>query len=256
LQDNCIYHPGTFKMIYKSNYVSGTVGNWTCCKSSNKDAPGCAKSQHKEDPNTTSILLLLNQMYNNKQQLLQQQQQQQQCQEDLSNVVPQQGILINLSDMSDGNNVNNKTDQLSEAENKKSKIKKHLVKDTDTLVGLALKYNVKVEAIKKLNRMATPDVQAYSQILIPPKNEELTEQDIKDAQLEEPDIKVTEEEKVLRQRRTLQMFRNKTGATFEEALYYVTLHGYSVTEAFKEYEEDVAWEKAHKASFSTSLGSF
>jgi len=84
----------------------------------------------------------------------------------------------------------------------------------------------------------------------------LTEQDIKDAQLEEPDVKETEEEKVLRQRRTLQMFRNKTGATFEEALYYVTLHGYSGTEAFKEYEDDIAWERAHKSSFKTSLGSF
>jgi len=241
LEDNCSYHPGSWKIIYQSNYVPGTVGNWTCCKSGNKDIPGCKKGQHKEDPQTTKIQMLLNSVYLTQQPLqfndIDQQQQ------------PMQGNLIELESTA-------LQSTLEKQEKLNSRIKKHLVRNTDTLVGLALKYSVKVDAIKRINRMPTSDVQAYSQILIPPRDEDITDEEIKLAELAKDEFREneTEEEKTLRQKRSLQLFKNKTGASLEEAMYYLSLHQYSPEKAFQEFEEDIAWEKTH--TFKTTLGNY
>jgi len=150
---------------------------------------------------------------------------------------------------------------LEKVKKQKANVKRHLVRSTDTLVGLALKYRVKVHSIIAFNRMssisggAAGSLQAYSQILIP-LSDEFTDDDVRTAheltkedfnQLEEE----TAEEKVLRQKRNLVSFRHKTGTTPEEALYYLSLRNYSLADAFKEYEEDMAWERTH--SFKSTL---
>jgi len=52
----CRFHPGNYMRGYSSPLLSGAaITYWSCCKSSNKNEPGCRQSQHKEDPQMTKI---------------------------------------------------------------------------------------------------------------------------------------------------------------------------------------------------------
>eukprot|EP01125_Pyxidicula_operculata_P005324 TRINITY_DN190_c2_g1_i1.p1 TRINITY_DN190_c2_g1~~TRINITY_DN190_c2_g1_i1.p1 ORF type:complete len:443 (+),score=165.40 TRINITY_DN190_c2_g1_i1:1360-2688(+) len=281
LLEQCRYHPGKYNTIYSSVYVSGgSVGRWSCCGKDDKEN-GCVVGPHKEDPALARVQQMIDQALaaSQSQTALKQQQ----------SSFPQIGKLIDIPLSASESTPNDVS--VPKSSKKKSKktssspssidasssstssssptppspspsggrVILHYIRDCDTLVGLSLKYRVSQATIRQLNRMKISDVQAYSRLFIP-KNEkdlpyliQLNEKQLEKESEEEvkSSEKESEEEKQLKDKRQLQKFRNKTGVSESEAKYYLSVTNSDVASAFREYQEDLEFEKKNPYRPST-----
>lgn len=109
----------------------------------------------------------------------------------------------------------------------------HYVKMSDTLYGLALKYDVTVADIKAANKMTSDNIFAYSQLIIPRKPEEV-----------EIAEEVSQEDVACKQAQMVNRFKRTQRVSNEEALYYLDICEWNYEEAVKEREEDMKFETA------------
>jgi len=108
----------------------------------------------------------------------------------------------------------------------------HIILETETLQGIALKYGVTVTEIKKLNKMTTDALHERTLLKIPVANDN-KEWQTDPAQLEE-----------LLKKRLIARFKRETKtATNEEALYYLENNSGDFVAAIREFRADEAWEK-------------
>jgi len=129
-EDSCSYHPGIYKDpggdFSMLSYVN--FKRWTCCKKETQNAEGCQKASHKEDSIITGILSNF---------------QTGDAASPSKSVTPKPKEKLKEPPPSPPPKIVLTADGFIS----------HEVQKTDTLEGLALKYNVTVPEIKKTNKM-------------------------------------------------------------------------------------------------------
>lgn len=90
---------------------------------------------------------------------------------------------------------------------------------------------LKVEEIKKANKMFSSNVQERKKLLIPGKGSG------------NPRLK-TENEVIFERRNMLKEFQRVTGTESSESRYYLEDTQYNMERALAKYQEDLAWERS------------
>jgi len=184
----CLYHPGTFR------YSEIMPAFWTCCKHG-KSSPGCKQSKHIDDENLT---VFMNEKLSTVDSHIEEK-----PKETPDTVRSTQ----NLNDI----------DMIS-----------HYVTDTDTLIGLSLRYGVTQESIRSINRMPTSDIQGYNVLIIPAREQPKDDKD----------------NRASYERHLISTLRHQVaGVSITQAKYYLTLHDWNISEAIQECKEDIEWGK-------------
>jgi hypothetical protein len=220
---SCVYHPGQYttpESIGPTLMPRATLRRWSCCKALELDTPGCRQQRHIADPVTSAILS----RFDHSAQL-------------------REGLVLHegeddhaLAPKKEERPFPSLKEDLSREtyETKEPVMVRHLVRKTDTLVGLSLRYGVKVDDIKQANKLNTNhSVFAYKYLLIPnparvPPPEESEESLPKDG----------------KQSIALAQFKAMAHCNQEEAHYYLSEHRYDLKKALDTYRQDLAWEKA------------
>jgi len=157
-------------------------------------------------------------------------------------------------EMIDPKNENNEEEEEKEKEKEKGKEKKekekeekekenpffiHVVTKTDTLVGLALRYGVSVDEIKRANFLTSGQLIWHRKNLrIPTHGRVFQPQRIA----------------VPTHREIASLFKNKTGCKdLAEAKYYLEDCEYDMETALKHFEEDKKWENENETRFHNSV---
>jgi len=112
----------------------------------------------------------------------------------------------------------------------------HRVALTDTLIGIALYYNVKIEDIQKANNLDSHQIYHHKVLLVPRP----------DAKLVRPELQPkvpTEEQIKARRERQIKLFQQQTGVTEEEAKYYMETHDFKIDHAMRALKDDEKWNK-------------
>jgi len=110
---------------------------------------------------------------------------------------------------------------------------KHEVRDTDTLPGIALKYNTTTQAIKQLNKLASDHVFTRRYLYIP-----------HDGQTPLPEQTPDEVSETTVRRRLLKDFMKASKiSSKEEAEYYLDESDWNLEMALEVYQKDIEWEK-------------
>jgi len=112
----------------------------------------------------------------------------------------------------------------------------HRVELTDTLIGIALFYQVKIEDIQRANNLDSHQIFHHKALLVPRPDRPLV-------RLEKPVVEQTEEQIKARQAKQIKLFKQMTNCGEDEARYYMELCGYNIEEAIKEWQMDTQWEK-------------
>jgi len=108
----------------------------------------------------------------------------------------------------------------------------HMVRPTDTVIGLSLKYGCTTNEIKKLNKFNRDnELYGFSQIKIPRKVNIVVEEN-----------EITEEDIELRKRQLIQRLIKNHSISQEVAKYYLEMNDYDYRKACEEYNEDLEWE--------------
>eukprot|EP00698_Gefionella_okellyi_P008548 TRINITY_DN2123_c0_g1_i1.p1 TRINITY_DN2123_c0_g1~~TRINITY_DN2123_c0_g1_i1.p1 ORF type:complete len:286 (-),score=51.52 TRINITY_DN2123_c0_g1_i1:709-1566(-) len=124
----------------------------------------------------------------------------------------------------------------------------HTVTDTDTLVGLALKYHVSTQDIRSHNKLFGDNVFSRKKLIMPTKVaparviEELAQ-----ASANARAGIVSPQERVRKQLTLIESFRITMGCTEQEAKYYMQVSNYSMDKACRLLKEDRDWEKDRRA---------
>jgi len=118
---------------------------------------------------------------------------------------------------------------------------KYVVKSTDTIVGLGLRFGVKVDEIKALNRLTNEsDIWTRRFLLLPFRVK---------AALEEPSKEEKAAQELRMRRLLLRRFMRASGCSSEpEALYYLEMSEFNYDSAIANYRDDIAWEESQPTS--------
>jgi len=119
----------------------------------------------------------------------------------------------------------------------------HYISSKDTLVGISLKYNVKVDDIKRANNLFTGSLNERETLIILgvskiPKD------------VEDPTDEMKEERE--RQRVTKRFQLATKCVSPEEAKFYLEDCAFNVDEAIKRYKEDTEWASKHPCPSSSA----
>jgi len=139
----CTHHSSPWIDLHTNG--RGRTGVWTCCKSPSRTDPGCTTSTHIEDVQTSKLLqnfhiVAVEGTRSEALELLSKEY----FQSSLNSNYQQYlnlGTLIDIQDLVPDENGNIK----------------HEVKKTDTLVGVALKYDTTVAKLKQINKLFSND---------------------------------------------------------------------------------------------------
>jgi len=225
----CFYHPGTYIAFTVEN---GRLAGWTCCRQlpgSSQDPAlsfkqlGCTqKSRHWEDRSFSAAL--------------------------------HQFPIVATSDELIGSKGKNVIQEEEEEEvklkekNKNNQEDKeeedyfiHLVKGTDTLVGLSLKYKCSIGELQKINKLSFNEQLWGKKNVYIPKSE----------QNKNVVIREDEESEGMRKRKKVREFLGKiNGKNYHvkivEAEIYLEEAGWDVEKAVEEWKEDQKWEEENK----------
>jgi len=121
---------------------------------------------------------------------------------------------------------------------------KHFIVFTDNLQGIALKYHVKVDDIKVINKLIK-DEDLYTRVTlyVPYHGQKIQQLDDK-----QKEHYVQQMKKRLANR----FMMNTNCSCMEEAAFYLESNKYEYPEAIKTYQEDLHWETLHKLPQSKS----
>jgi len=106
----------------------------------------------------------------------------------------------------------------------------HEVQLTDTLVGIAFYYKVKIEDIQKANNLDSHQIYHHKTLLIPKAGSPVR-----------PSIPETEDQIKARRNKQVKLFAQRTSSTLDEARYYMETCDFDLEEAIKEWEIDSEW---------------
>jgi len=116
---------------------------------------------------------------------------------------------------------------------------KHHVRGTDTLQGLALKYNSTIDRLKKANKIFSGDQICLKYVYIPSKLSKIEDSPV---YLRKPKPKTTPNIERLADR-----FMTETQCTLDEAVYYITNTDGNYEVSLNQYHQDLAWSKKSKS---------
>eukprot|EP01103_Thecamoeba_quadrilineata_P004869 TRINITY_DN14747_c0_g1_i1.p1 TRINITY_DN14747_c0_g1~~TRINITY_DN14747_c0_g1_i1.p1 ORF type:complete len:276 (+),score=40.74 TRINITY_DN14747_c0_g1_i1:89-916(+) len=200
---DCVYHPGQFlpEGTTGVNYLIG----WTCCHEPTMSGTGCVKAQHKQDYVINAIL---------------------------DRYFP--------PTTTDGNQTPTYSPPQQTASPKKKPMEwsspdpnqnyiEHKVLSTDTFIGLALKYNTTVDAIKRANKLYSNSLPLIQNLKIPLKGPAV-------------EHKPRAEDPAVVQRELVRQFVKKNQCSQSEARYYLEEAEWKVEPANLAYEADSKWE--------------
>lgn len=125
---------------------------------------------------------------------------------------------------------------------------KHYVVHTDTIGGLSIKYGVKVEDIKSVNKLVKEqDMWSKHFVLIPYHGQRVMEMNQEEKEKLRNDMR----------RRMIVRFRKATKCRCDsEAVYYLEDSLFDLAVAIRRFEEDLTWERETKlpsSSFSVKV---
>jgi len=181
---SCKYHRGRFTDRALSSSASGIKQKtWTCCKGEFEYTEGCTLGNHLEDHATTAILntFKFGDVPPAEPKPPKKPVQQNYIVEDLITLPedddkPPMSPSSSPTPMSPNQSTETTTTTTSESTpptKRKAvltpfgKAFHHTVEKTDTLQGVALRYNVKVEDLKKMNKLSNSSIFSYKQLLVP-----------------------------------------------------------------------------------------
>jgi len=231
---NCRYHPGTFEEF--TIITQGAAIGWSCCRhlpeskevspgvrlapvlnpaAMKRSCPGCLwKERHLEDVQYSRMTAAF----------------------PFDKEAAKGAKLFNPNVSQPGNesqidsNTPEKMENVEPDQNKGDFIV-HNVQEGDTLAGLALKYDVSKEEIRRLNKLPTEELRHLKRLCIPLKGRVVNVSQL------------PQEETISWKKKS---FKQKTGASNEEIDIYLSEHNGNVTEAIKAYMDDLEWEKREK----------
>lgn len=208
----CVYHPAPWIDLHVPGKGTERIGVWTCCKEPLKKAPGCTKGVHVEDTATTNHL--------------------QQFEIIAVKGTREEAIDVLNKEYFKDSVLNTKffdTKQpmgyLNEQTPDENGFIKHEVLKTDTIAGIALKYDTTTTKLKQINRLFTNDeIYKLKHILVPA--------------VPNPNLPPSPHfsntwyiEKLVR----------TTGACPEEARFYLEDNHWDVVLARESREKDITW---------------
>jgi len=209
--DSCVYHSGVY-MVAEPTPMLITTGKWSCCKKLQRGDVGCKRTAHEENYDTTTML---NTFANSSYYLSTARPQREKIEEPQ----PAPVIVVDIPDVElEGGYI------------------QHYVKTTDTLQGLALKYNSTVDRIKKANAIfhSTHIHQKY--IYIPSSDSKIE----LSPQFTQKTAKPPSKNKLAKK------LMIAVGCEREEALYYVDIANSDYNLALEKFHEDEKWAKSVK----------
>lgn len=246
----CKYHPAPYKSPEGVAPIMMKMTNglrWGCCKEWDKDAPGCKIGRHVLDKKTEAILNTFDKNMKIKESGFNAKN---------SNASSQKkDLLIEFDD--DNVDLDNDESDISQSklvreqmlgDTKKSQednsvmgdetVVKHLVCAEDTLSGIALKYGVTVDVIRKANQLATESVFEHKYLDIPNPTKIPTKEE-----LEQRLMPKSGRNQIIQKR-----FMRMAGCEEPEAKYYLMETDYDLNKALQLRKEDVEWEKSYLSS--------
>jgi len=195
----------------------GSQGKWTCCGNTTNDSVGCKTGSHKEDVTTTNLLNRFNRPDSN------------------TDLAPRPIGISTRSQQSEPEKTEEMVDE-ARFKNIDGKLHfRHPVVSTDTLAGIALKYNTKAAYIKQLNKLFD-DKHLYSKshVFVPWPSQTLSEAAI-------IETKALEEKRL--QQTLIKKFQRENGAGKEEASFYLEEVNFDYAKAVEQYKEDFQSQK-------------
>jgi len=145
----CRYHRGKFQA--SATFTAfGSLKRWSCCLKEEESGEGCTFGWHKEDSRVTGILKTFDAVEDN-------------SEEDK----PEPATLKKDTNFDASPNKQNQGDKIEKRESRKTEVQHEVSKD-DTLLGLAVKYNVSVAAIKRANKLFGDQIFGRKVLKIPP----------------------------------------------------------------------------------------
>jgi len=222
---NCNYHPGVW--TEPNSVLQGVLVGWSCCHISGYDVYQpvvnqaaliegcigcCVADSHEEDEQYKSTMARFP--------------------FDAYSVLSTTAAATNL----DSAPLNNpKRDSVDDADanalTADKNFYRHKILEGETLIGIALKYDISVSQLKRINRLGTDQIFPLKELLIP------VDKAAHKSPTENPaNVKAL----------AVSTFKNKAGCSLEEATFYMESADFDVAAALKEFEQDVKWEVENK----------
>lgn len=244
---SCRSHCGIYREVFTMNIVSGAfIKKWSCCRSDSPNGEGCVVGKHIEDQKTSSILSQFDQTAYPT--------------ETPTENVPTGATLTNSTSTlsSSGKRSNSSglslkfspTNQLGdgvEFENDQYKQMKdgtiyfkYSILHTDTLVGVALKFKLKLETLKSINSIQN-DAEIYSRLFLYIPWEKET-----------PFMDQTENlksQEVTRRKHLVSKFMRVHNIPESEAHCYLSENNFDVEKAALALKEDLDWENTQPVRY-------
>lgn len=252
---DCVHHSGTYVVIpswpRNAAPISGTHLGWSCCFNKDAEAPGCTRGPHVRD---TTLDAALRQFSPTRPGV---------------GDIPQAPVLASADAAAAPERRERAASvpvptgstglppaRVSTTDAAEGDCVLHTVGPLDTLVGLALRYRCTVESILRVNGLAGPHAFATRKTLLMPCDQGY----IPDMQAVSPPIGGAALERTLALRKLRSEARLKLGegiSQHEAALYLdATPMGLDWMAAFKELEDDVAWERSQGTNRAFALRRF
>jgi len=234
--------------------LAGRINSWSCCKADEKDARGCkTSSSHIECEATSATLLQIESMGSFAKPISTQQKARQFESNKLYPTIdvekeeyidPSIDLTINLKSFriqpdpvtfEEGKNFLDPDAQLV-TENGQQYIK-HIIKYTDTLRGLSLKYKVTPDEIKSANRITKDeDIWSHHVILVPYNGQLLRELNNDEKEKYRDEMR----------KRLVRRLMKTAKCTEAEAVYYLQINAFNLDNAVEEFKADIEWESQNQ----------
>jgi LysM repeat protein len=215
----CAHHPGTFR--------DGKLAFWDCCKALFSSAPPCTRVPHREAEFASDQLrkyLYMTAQNEHKR-------------------------TVNASMMPGAidTTLGPTKKRIVKADNMpKDGVVIHTILPTDTLEGVALKYDISKAELFKANRgLSASSFPAFRKIVVP----------VGDAEVLLETGLSAEQKKALEEERLRCKFAKQFRVSSEEAAAYLSSHNYDYELASKDYAEDMAFESSMTAAPSVIFSS-
>jgi hypothetical protein len=244
---DCVHHSGTFVVVpswpRNAAPISGTQLGWSCCFSKDAQAPGCTCGPHIRDNTLDAALRQFSPTRPGVGEIPEIPQAPPVASVDASPERRERAASLPMPTGSTGLPPS-RVSTTESGDGAEGDCVLHTVGALDTLVGLALRYRCTVESILRVNGLAGPHAFATRKTLLMPCDQGY----IPDMQATSPPVggAALERTLALRKLRSEARLRLGEGISQHEAALYLdaTPMGLGWMEAFKELEEDVAWERS------------
>jgi len=115
----------------------------------------------------------------------------------------------------------------------------HRVAMTDTLMGVALYYQVKLEDIQRANNLDSHQIFHHKVLFIPRPDRSVVRPEM-------PPVQQTEDQIQARKAKQIKLFQQMSGIDDSEAKYYMELCDYHIDDAIAEWKTDTHWGLENK----------